>query len=330
MILGSIYIAIPLAMLLVLGFNMLIFGVAVVVPSIAFVQAAITKIVYLQTANAEQAVDASLYVSLVVAGLWIIGFVIRYGRGEKLESLIPMPEYAKIMLLSASILMLAFTNMEYIMENVYYVIINFVVSPLVNTLGVLQSIIVAPLALLIYVLLSQYIVRSIEKMRGNVFMIGAVSSVTMAALSTVTIVISTELLDSIYEYAAEEYGYIAPFISIAIVLLALFSLRELRRAFVELRPEAIIQLPAILGVLRPFLGFVLPDLVIAIDLLVSGLTIAMIAAMAIAGVGLGSRRLVVAGAGIVSSLMSVSLTATGEVLPEIPTPSPYEFPPLPF
>ena len=73
--LESYYAVIAIPLLLVLGVNVLLFGVTVIVPSIAVVQSMVYEIVYMQTADSAQAASSALQASLAVAGLWFIGFV---------------------------------------------------------------------------------------------------------------------------------------------------------------------------------------------------------------------------------------------------------------
>jgi len=302
LILESWAIIVPVFMLLVLGIDVLLFCLTGVVSTVAVAQIMMYTVVFLQTGDFRAASDAATYASLLVAGAWILGFAIRYARGRSLPSMIPMPEYAKILLASAAILFIAVTDLTYFVYYIYYNVITFFVEPLLSLMGTTGSMFAVPIAAVIYSITSGYILRAIERMRDNVFISGALATVVISAVSLGTIGIAVKLLDQLFE-VAEEYAIIAPFLSVALTLIAMFSLREFRRAFIELRPEAIVQIPLILSILREFIENVMPELYTAIGLLVSVVAFGMAIAAAVAGLGLGSRRVLIAGLGVNSALL---------------------------
>lgn len=303
MILPTQYAVIPILLLLILGIDVTLFAITVIIPSIAITQSLTLTLIWLQTNDTQQAVNASIYAALVVAALWIFGFILRYARGKKLESLIPMPEYAKILVLFIGILLIPLINLQYFVYYVYHNVIVLLTQPIFSFLGTYGTTVVIPIAVVIYTLTSQYLLRAVEGIKASVFMSATLASSVIAALSIVTLSLSSALLNYLVQLTATT---IAPFIALALTLLAILSIRELRRAFIELKPEAIVQIPTIFAVLMPYIYYVLPDLYTAMIMLLAGLTVALNAAAAIAGLGLGNRKILIAAAGLNSALLFVT------------------------
>ena len=303
MILPTQYTVIPILLLLILGIDVTLFTVTVIIPSIAITQSLTLNLIYIQTGDLDQAVSASTYAALVVAALWIFGFILRYARGKKLESLIPMPEYAKILVLFIGVLLIPLINLQYFVYYVYHNVVALFTQPIFSFLGAYGTTVVIPIAVVIYTLSSQYLLRAVEGMKASPFMVATLASSIIGALSLVTLTLSSALLNYVMQLTETT---IAPFIAIALALLAILSIRELRRAFIELKPEAIVQIPTIFSVLMPYVYYVMPDLYTAMIMLLAGLTVALNAAAAIAGLGLGNRRILIAAAGLNSALLFVT------------------------
>lgn len=306
MILSSWTTLIVVALWLLLGLDVLVFGVAVLIPSITVTQMMMFRIVLYQTNDMSAALNAGFYASLLIAGLWFIGFILRYARGKTIASLVPMPEYAKLMIVGVSLMVLASTDVKTLADTLYNYLVMLVFYPLLSFLGDIGSMLYMPIALLLYTVTSSYVLRAIEKVKGSSMMVASIASAVVGGISLLTLTVASGLMSNLMK-AREELAPIAAFLSFGIVMIAILSLRELRAAFVELRPEAIVQIPVILSILRPYILGYFPELYVAIELVVAGLAVALNAAGAIAGLGLGSRRVLVGTAALNSALLFTEL-----------------------
>jgi len=315
---------------LLLGLEVLFFGLAVIIPSIAVAQVYTYRLVLWQTNNVGTAVNMSWYAAMLVAVLWFIGFVLRYLRGQSLRSLVPMPEFAKILLLGLGTFLLASTDIQTIVVTMYNYVEDFIVYPLREAIGWLGTWLTIPLEIVAYMIVTTYALRAIERMRGDLLMVSSVASVVVGSMSLLTLGIASSLFNKILEETGlpelEELEQLPPeqrtwvivasLFYLGIALLTIASFRQLREAFVELRPEAIVQLPAIIAILGPYVLNFFPEIYAAIELVVAAMGVIATASTAIVGIGFGSRRVAVGGSALISSLHFAAMYTSPQKLLE--------------
>lgn len=316
MILPSVVTLVAIAAFLVLGVEMLLFGITVIVPSIAVTQMMISSAVYMQTGEANTAAMSAFYAASLVAGLWFIGFVIRYARGKTIPALAPLPEYAKIMMVGIGVFLVAASDIKSLVDSLYRYMMALIVNPLVLVLGDIGSMFYAPIAVALYTVTTSYLLRAVEKMKVSNLMAASLASLIVGGVAWVTIGVATGLMTTLLS-VAKELGPIYTFVSFGMVLLAVFSLRELRTAFIELRPEAIAQLPVVLNILAPYLITAFPEIYVAVLLVVAAMVVALNAGAAIAGLGLGSRRILVGAAAVNSAVLMSAIYASQQVQAQV-------------
>jgi len=107
--------------------------------------------------------------------------------------------------------------------------------------------------------------------------------------------------------SAKMNGIYTTYIALMLVLISIFSLRELREAFMGLKPEAIVQLPTILMLMQLIGSRLFPEIYLATMLIVLGLYVAINAGGTIAGLGLGNRRILTSMVCLNSALLSIML-----------------------
>jgi len=287
-----------LALTLMLGIDVTLFTALAIIPSIAIVESSI----YSLTGNTATTLSGAL----VIAILWILGFVLRYGRGQKLPSMIAIPEYAKLLIMMIAIILSAFTDTTYIFRYTIYYLVMIIVAPLADLLGTVGASIFLPLSLMLYSVATNFVIRSLEKMKGGVFITTSIASIVMLGLSTITLSISFEVIDMLLSMGQQIPLY-TTYIALMLVLISIFSLRELREAFLELKPEAIVQLPTILMLMQLIGSRLFPEIYYATMLIVLGLYVAINAGGTIAGLGLGNRRILTSMVCLNSALLSIIL-----------------------
>jgi len=261
-----------LVLTMMLGIDITLFTVLVIIPSIVIVESAIYAIVPSNTTTStiysissitaqtqQQQIPQNVMIAitggLLIAILWILAFILRYARGQKLPSMIPMPEYAKLLIMMIAIVLSAFTDTRYIFYYTIYYLVIIIVAPLVDLLGTVGASIFLPLSLMLYSVAVNFIIRSLERMKGEVFITSSIASIVMLGLSTATLSISFEVIDMLLSMG-EQIPMYTIYIALMLILISIFSLRELREAFLELKPEAIVQLPTILMLMQVI--FLLP------------------------------------------------------------------------
>jgi len=171
-ILSSWTTLIVVALWLLLGLDVLAFGVAVLIPSITVTQMMMFRIVVYQTNDMSAALNAGFYASLLIAGLWFIGFILRYARGKTIASLVPMPEYAKLMIVGVSLVLLASTDVKTLADTLY----NYLV---------------------LYTVTSSYVLRAIEKVKGSSMMVASIASAVVGGISLLTLTVASGLMSNL-------------------------------------------------------------------------------------------------------------------------------------
>jgi len=301
MYLPSYLIVLVLAITLLLGINVALFTFLVIVPSFVIVQGYI----YALTRN----VTITTTVTSILTGLWMMGFAIRYARGEKLPAMIRAPEYVKVLIMMLALTLIPFIDLYSALRTIYLTVVLAMVRPLVDALGAF-AVLGVPLEIMIYTMVSGYIVRALERIRGDVFTVATIMAAFSGVLAFITLSVTLTIVYYTIQTARALAG-LTTYVAAAMFLVSLFSIGELREALVELKPEAIIQIPAILTLASLFAAQLLPEIGVALSMLIVGFTISLNTAASIAGLGLGNRRLLGSVAMVNSALLFVALaTAT--------------------
>jgi len=293
-------IALVIALTLLLGINVALFTLTVIIPSFVIVQG----YMYALTGS----IDLTTTITAVLTGLWIMGFAIRYARGEKLPALIRLPEYGKVLVMVIALVMIPFIDLYVAIQSFYMAIVALLVKPIVDAFGVFAAF-SAPLGIMVYMLASGYMVRALERIRGDIFTVSSIVAAVAGLLSFVTLSVTMTMVYYAIA-AARPYAGLATYVAIGVTLISLFAIGELREAFVELKPEAIIQIPAILTLASLFAAQLIPEIHMALNMFLAGFTIALNTAAIIAGLGLGSRRLLESAAMVNSALLFVAAAST--------------------
>jgi len=283
---------------LLLGIDVALFVALAIIPSCTV----IISIVYSLTEDAIMTASAAAMISII----WIVAFLLRYFRGEKLPSIIPLPEYVKILIMMIIVLLSAFTDTSYIYFHTIYYLITAIVGPLRSLVGTIGLVISTPLLLVIYTLMTSYIMKYIAKAKGSIYIISALAGILILGLSVLTLGVAYEMIRTIKLMLPEIYSYVI-YIQFIFALMALFSLSEIRQAFIKLEPEAIAELPVILMLIDQ-LKYQFIEIYIAINVIILILLLAVNAATII-GFGLGNRRSIISLTCLNNAFLSITLQA---------------------
>jgi len=287
-----------LALSLILGVDIALFTALSIIPSCTV----IAIVVYAITEDPMATASASA----MIAFIWFIAFLLRYFRGEKLPSLIPLPEYAKLLIMFIVILLSALADVTDIYFYTIYYLVMAIVGPVKSLLGTIGIFISTPLLLMMYTMITNYIMRYVNRVKGNVFRVSAIAGVLVLGLSVLTIGVADELIRSIEQLAPMVFEYVV-YIPFIFALMGIFSISELREAFIKLEPEALTQLPIILMLLDK-MGDLFPEIYIAVSLIIL-LLLAGVNIASIIGFGLGNRRSMISLTCLNNAFLSIALQA---------------------